>query len=73
MKIPFAYLSAQVDKLYERQFDLNNIFECNNHCTFIQYFILASGWSIDEYIRAMFGFEENQPDFTRLQLDKKFS
>lgn len=56
-KVPFVLLAKQVDKLYEKQIDIDNIEEINKHCEFIAAFINASGYSEEEYIRLMFGFE----------------
>jgi hypothetical protein len=56
-KLPYDYVSLQVDKLYERNFDENNIEGINNHCEFIADFIKACGWDEESFIRAMMGFE----------------
>jgi hypothetical protein len=57
IKVPFVYLSKQVDELYDKQFSLNDNKGIENHCEFIVAFINAAGWSEEEYIRAMFGFD----------------
>jgi hypothetical protein len=54
MKLPYMYVSREVDKLYEKQFDDDVSIE--NHCDFIVAFLYACGWTEEEYIRAMFGF-----------------
>lgn len=56
-RLPFAYLSKEVDKLYEKQFDTNDIKGIEAHCDFIAEYIRACGWSEEDYIRAIMGFE----------------
>jgi len=56
-RLPFAYVSKQLDSLYEKKFDLNDEAAINKHCEFIQAFIDSCGWETDDYIRVMMGFE----------------
>lgn len=56
MKLSYEYVSKEVDKLYEKEFDLNESKTIDAHCEFIVSFINACGWTEEEYIRAMFGF-----------------
>lgn len=57
-KLPYEYVSREVDKLYEKQFDEKDIEGINKHCDFIREFINACGWDEIDYIRVMMGFEE---------------
>jgi hypothetical protein len=56
-KLPYEYVSREVDKLYEKQIDSSETEAINKHCEFIADFIRACGWTEEEFIRAMFGFE----------------
>jgi len=56
-KLPYEYVSREVDKLYEKQFEENDLVSIDKHCAFIVDFLNACGWTEDEFIRAMFGFE----------------
>jgi hypothetical protein len=56
MKLPYDYVSREVDKLYDKQFDENDVDSINKHCDFIRDFINACGWTEEEYLRALFGF-----------------
>ncbi len=56
-KLPYEYVSREVDKLYEKEFDSSETGAIEKHCEFIAAFIRACGWTEDEFIRAMFGFE----------------
>lgn len=55
-KLSYEYVSKEVDKFYQKEFDLNDTQTIDEHCQFIVTFINACGWTEDEYIRAMFGF-----------------
>lgn len=63
-KLPYEYVSREVDKLYEKEFDPSDTETINKHCEFIVDFIRACGWTEEEFIRAMFGFEpiESKPN-----------
>lgn len=56
-KLPYEYVSREVDKLYEKQIDPKDLKAIDRHCDFIREFINACGWTEEEYIRAMWGFE----------------
>jgi hypothetical protein len=56
-KLPFEYVESHVDKLYEKQFDEDDLKSIDNHCDFIREFINSCGWTEEEYIRSMMGFE----------------
>lgn len=55
-KLPYEYVSKEVDKLYEKQFSEDDAVSIEQHCLFIVDFLHACGWTEEEYIRAMFGF-----------------
>lgn len=55
MKVPFSILLSQVDKLYEKSFDKNDLEGINKHCDFIREFVNASGWDEVEFIKEMIG------------------
>jgi hypothetical protein len=55
-KLPYEYVTREVDKLYEKEFDESDVGGIDAHCAFIVKFINACGWTEEEYIRAMFGF-----------------
>lgn len=57
IKLPYEYVTREVDKLYEKEFDENDLGGIDAHCAFIVEFLNACGWTEDSYIRAMFGFE----------------
>jgi hypothetical protein len=56
IKLPYDYVSREVDKLYEKDFDSQDTEAISKHCDFIREFINACGWTEEEYIRVMFGF-----------------
>lgn len=55
IKQPYYFLNKEVDKLFERSFDEKDVQAIEEHCKFIEAFIIASGWSINEYTAAMMG------------------
>lgn len=58
IKLPYEYVSKEVDKLYEKQFNIDNQLGIDKHCEFIADFINACGWTEENFVRAMFGFED---------------
>lgn len=58
MKLPYDYVSREVDLLYDKKFDDNDLNGINNHCDFIRAFINACGWEEDQFIQVMMGFEQ---------------
>lgn len=56
-KLPYAYVSSHVDRLYDKMFDEDDLVGIDKHCDFIREFINACGYSEDEFIRLMMGFE----------------
>ena len=52
--MPYSYVSAQVDILFQRKFEPHQEFEINQWCDFIIEYIELCGWSSEEYIIAMF-------------------
>jgi hypothetical protein len=57
IKQPADYVMREVDKLYEKQFEDHETAAIEAHCEFIAEFIRACGWTEEEYIRALNGFE----------------
>jgi hypothetical protein len=57
VKLPYQYVSDQVDKLYEKEFPLSDLEGISQHCDFIRAFINACGWDEVDFIRVMMGFE----------------
>jgi hypothetical protein len=53
VKIPFNLLYIEVDKLYRKEFNPNDIKGINAQCEFIGEFIRAAGYTEDEFIRLM--------------------
>lgn len=53
MKLPYTYVSKQVDILFEKRFEKNQELEINQYCDFIIAYIEACGWSTDDFIEAM--------------------
>lgn len=51
IKVPFEILRQQVDLLYAKKFDENDVDAINRHCEFISDFIEAAGWDTDDYLR----------------------
>ena len=58
-RLPFAYLSPVVDRLYEKQFDPNDIEGISRHCDFIVDYLRANGWSEEQYTLMLFGVPPN--------------
>ena len=50
MKVPYAILAEQVEKLYQKQIDDNDTAGIENHITYIEKFIEACGWEPEEYL-----------------------
>lgn len=48
-KLPYDYVSREVDKLYEKNFDEKDLVSIDEHCAFIATFINACGWTEDEF------------------------
>lgn len=57
MKIKYEVLAIEVEKLYLKKFNVDQIDEIEAHCNYIIEFIRSAGWTEEEYIRAMFGFD----------------
>jgi hypothetical protein len=55
-RISYEQLSKEVDVLFSKK--ITDEKEIEEHCDFIRQYIEYSGWEIDSYIRAMFGWEE---------------
>ena len=55
MKLPFSYIVKEVDKLYDIQFDPNDKINIEKQIQFIGEYLLAVGWTHEEYIAAVLG------------------
>lgn len=54
MKIPYAILSVQVERMYAKTFPEGDLKAIEDHCMAIQALIEASGWDTDEYLNRWF-------------------
>lgn len=52
-KIPYAIMSPQVDKLYEKWFAEEDLDQLDKHILFIKEFIKACGWEEEAYLREL--------------------
>lgn len=59
MRLPYDYVSNQVDLLYEKKIDTSSEQAINDHCLFIQDFIKSCGWDLDDFIRCTMGYSSN--------------
>lgn len=59
MRIPYEIVSIEVEKLYTKEFLPNDKRGIEEHCKFIQDYIEACGWKIDDYIGRMWQEELN--------------
>lgn len=50
MKVPYPILALEVEKLYAREFNDDQLKEIDEHCKFIAEFIKACGYSEEEYM-----------------------
>lgn len=55
-KQSWEYVSREIDKLYEKEFDSNDTTSIEAHCEFIVEFLHACGWTEQEYFDAYSGF-----------------
>ena len=44
----------ELEKLFNKQVDLTNLKEVNDHCDRMIYYIEACGWTIEEFILTMY-------------------
>lgn len=58
-RVPFHVLNLEVVKLYEKPFESSEVEAINKHCEYITDFIRAAGWTEEDFIRAMFGFDDH--------------
>ena len=54
-RLPYSYLQKEVDKLYSKEFDDNDLKGIEAHCDFIAAYIRACGWSEEQYALVMMG------------------
>jgi len=57
-KLPFEYVSKEVDKLYDKPIDKGDVDGLDKHIKFIVDFLYSCGYSEEDYTRAMFGFAD---------------
>lgn len=63
MRLPYNYVSRQVDILFERQFELNQVDDINAWCDFIIGYIESCGWNVNDYVEMMWREGRRQDDF----------
>lgn len=71
MRLPYAYVSKQVDMLFERQFDLNQTDDVNAWCDFIIEYIESCGWNINDYVEAMWFAPMHKPSIFEIKETKE--
>lgn len=57
-KLPFSYVSKEVDKLYDKPLDKNDPNALDKHIEFIVAFLKGCGYDEESYTRASFGFAD---------------
>jgi hypothetical protein len=64
LKLPYAVLSLEVDKLYPPHYELKPGETAESHCEDITDFIEACGWTVEEYLEEYIhrGLEELFPN-----------
>lgn len=60
IKLPYDYITKEVDKLYDREIDPNDLEAVSRQCEFIQTFIESCGWTTEDYIDVMIGVKSEQ-------------
>jgi len=58
MKIKFEIVDAQVEKMYD--FTITDVQDIDRRCLEIQDFIEKCGWNLDDYIRRMMNFSDQE-------------
>lgn len=58
-KIPYAIVSLEVDKLYQKDFDPSDNDAIIEHCEFIRTFVESCGWTIEDYLKRMWNEGRN--------------
>lgn len=56
-KLPLSYVAKEVDKLYEKQFDKDDVEGINKHCDFIRTFINSCGYTEEEFDDYIAGYD----------------
>jgi hypothetical protein len=49
MRVPYAIVALEVEKLYSQKFDDSQVEAIEKHCEYIADFIKACSWTEDEY------------------------
>lgn len=57
-KMPWEYVSREIDKLYEKEFSPEDTTSIEEHCISIVEFLYACGWTEEEYFDAYSGAAE---------------
>ena len=55
-RIPFEQVEIELEKLYD--FSITDKVSIEERCDLIREFVIACGWTTEEYIRKMFGFDD---------------
>lgn len=58
MRIQFEIVSLQVEKLFKETVSLTDVNEINKQFDFIREFIESTGWSYDDYVDHMMGWNK---------------
>jgi len=59
-KIPFEIVALEVEKLYQKQFNVDQEVEIEQHCEFISSFIESCGYDTDDFIRRLYAPDINE-------------
>lgn len=51
-RMPWEYVSKEIDKLYEKEFPSEDTTSIEEHCIHIVEFLYACGWTEEEYFDA---------------------
>lgn len=52
-RISYEILALQMEQLWNKNFESADVQSINSHCEYMQNFIEACGWKIDDYIHRM--------------------
>lgn len=58
MRQPYEITRSGLEKLFAKRINLDDKKEVEEHCNLIQEFLDACGWTSEEYIVEMFGFNK---------------
>lgn len=60
IKVSVDYLLKEVDKLYDNNMNLTDNAEIEKFCDHVTCFIESCGYTTDDYVRLIMGFETNK-------------